>query len=361
MAAAPATVARPVSGVPRFQGLAAAMALTTGRLLTVDVAAATEEAIDNSIRLYAGGYFAEALQCALALLEPEPWRLDSSGRPMHRLEGLLPLLCWANEADCPAVGHEPARSARKLKRWAEEQCEGELAYLTMPDRLQDAPVGEGWDETLFAGLPDSKPVDGIYRDYGLFVADLELVLSARVRDKIGVPEPDLIPAFAKALLPFSTDGDIQEAQAAEQFHHLRLADVLEACRRGLRLPPAYGEERCWLLMAVLDLADGDTTAASRTVTRALRCGIDLERVLGLAYWPPMRDLLRTRALAPALGLTDSAVADYLKQFYSRTACMGQASPAGRLARGRTTPRCKGIASRARCNTLPCSGPSCLGG
>ena len=305
------------------------MALTTGRLLTADVAAATEEAIDNSIRLYAGGYFAEALQCALALLEPEPWRLDNSGHPMHRLEALLPLLCWANDADCPAVGHEPARSPRKLKRWAEEQCEGEITYLTMPDRLQDAAVGEGWNETLFAQLPDSPPVDGIYRDYGLFVADLELVLGARVRQKIPAPESDLIPAFAKALLPFSTDGDIREAEAAKRFHHQRLADVLEACRRRLRLPPAYGEERCWLLLAVLDLADRDTTAACRTVTRALACGIDLERVLGLAYWPPMHDLLRTRALAPALGLTDNAVAEYLEQFRSRSACIAQPSPPAR--------------------------------
>lgn len=305
------------------------MNLSTQHLLAPELSQAAAEALDNATLLYVGGYFAPALEIATALLGPGPWQINPHGSLTQRLKHLLPLLCWANRVACPAVGEEPARNNEQLALYVEEQCQHNLSIKTSADRLQQGKAGQDWNEAWFAALPVhlAATENGIYRNFGKFIGELEFVLKLRLREKLAIEAPDLFPDFLKPFLPmsFHTMQDIAVADHVQSFHHDRLADILEQCRPHINNGLCYQEENCWLLILMLDLADGDTRAAQRHAQRALAGGLKPDPLL--MFWPPMCDFLAGHPLAAPLGLSDAEVSAYLAAFHGRNATTLRPTPA----------------------------------
>lgn len=291
------------------------MTLSTIHLQSPELSPAAREALDNALRLYLGGYFAAAREIGQTLLQPGPWRLTAAGPALERLQILLPLACWADGLACPAVGREPARDAQTLSMHARECCDDALSMLVMCDRAQTHEAGAGWSLERLITLP-ARAANAPH-ERARFIGDLELVLKQRAREQLSVAQTDLLPEFLKEVLPAGFDAPIRMAPEAAELPHGFLASILGKLTTQRAAAPDIVEQRCWLLIAALDLQQGDGAAAARHLADAIAHGVEPASFFILLYWRPLHELLATHCLAPALGLTDLHVAAYLRQFRSR--------------------------------------------
>ena len=291
------------------------MTLSTVHLHSPESSPAGREALDNALRLYLGGYFAAAREIAQTMLQPGPWRLTAAGPTLERLEILLPLACWADGLACPAVGEEPARDAHTLSIHAQECCDDALSMLVMCDRAQTHDAGAGWSLDRLVTLP-ARAIDAPH-ERAQFIGDLELVLKQRAREALSVAQTDLLPEFLKEILPAGFDAPIRVAPETAALPHGLLASILSKLTAQRAGTPDIVEQRCWMLIAALDLQQGDSATAARHLADALAHGVELKAFFILLYWRPLHELLATHCLAPALGLTDERVSMYLREFRAR--------------------------------------------
>jgi hypothetical protein len=301
------------------------MTLSTVHLHSRDLSPAAREALDNALCLYLGGYFAAAREIAQTMLQAGPWHITAAGPTLERLEILLPLACWADGLGSPAVGEEPARDAHTLSIHAHECCDDALSMMVMCDRAQTHDAGAGWSLDRLVTLP-ARALDAPH-ERAQFIGDLELVLKQRAREVLSVAQTDLLPEFLKEILPAGFDAPIRVAPETAELPHGLLASILGKLEPRHHGVPDIVEQRCWLLIAALDLQQGDSAAASRHLAEAIAHGVEPASFFILLYWRPLHELLATHCLALALGLTDERVNAYLRQFRSRKSSVAAPPPA----------------------------------
>jgi len=296
------------------------MTLTNEFLLHPDIAKAASEAISNIERLRLAGYFRKAFELATALTSAGPWSCPAAGGNFQRAAHLLPMLALQCGEECPAVGEDPRRSPSELRSWAHGSQQDAFAFLLMADRIQKNPAGERWTKTWLEGLPYSlDDADEGRRQLGQFANDLLWVLKNRVRQRLNIEAPEMLPDIVLAHTPFRTSADISISPHTDQFDHTYLMDILERCLDKVGGDRAFDTKLCVTLAVVLDLAnDNEEAAIARLSRRPSRIDSLSEIDAPIRLWEPYGRLLKRRALAPALGINDMVVAKYAAAFFSRS-------------------------------------------
>lgn len=293
------------------------MPLTTCNLQDESAQKAAREALVNSKRLFLGGYLSEAMQVTGQLVGPGPWALSAHTDLADHLAWVHAMFCWANQADFPGFGAEPARKYAELKAHQEAGTDEYLDFLVMSDRVQNGEAGDNWSEEYFESVAQMVPQHGVYREYGKFVDELDIVLKQRLRTALDRSGHDLLAGLGIDLPPeYASGSDLRVADASQRYSTRKLADILARCVDQFPHGLDYMAKRCFIAAMILALSEDQADLALVQLKRAL-ADDDMDDVLQLAAWPPLFQLLGSGSLREHFELDDEAVATYLAAFASR--------------------------------------------
>ncbi|WP_376690226.1 DUF4253 domain-containing protein [Wenzhouxiangella sp. EGI_FJ10409] len=293
------------------------MSLTIRYLHDNSVRKAAREALENSKRLFLCGYFSEAMQVTDQMVGPGPWALDAHNDLAGHLAWVHSIFCWANRSDFPGFADEPARQFAQLKAEFEADLEDCLDFMVTSDRIQNGEAGHDWSEAYFAKVERMELEDGIYKDYGQFSAELDIVLKDRLRTALNRNGRDLLGGLGFALAADDSAGpDLRVAEASRNYSTRKLVDVLARCFNRFPHGLDYMAQRCFTAAMILALSEDQSELALEQL-RILMTDDDLGDLLQLVTWPPLFRLLGSGALRDHLELDDEAVATYLAAFAAR--------------------------------------------
>lgn len=273
--------------------------LATRHLLCRDIAVAAEEALANLTRLTLCGHHDAAWSIAVALLSPGPWRISSRSHLRYAVWWYLLWLERQLKRERPPLDEHNEDAQTALASFAPKAADSDFFKQIAPSLTEPGPGRTAWS-----------------------AADLEAILATVKPGETGIP-----------FIHFSRDATAALRQRAlhpsesEPHNHAAVADAIE---KGWRIahPKTYvlhAMDAGWSA-ADLELAEGRQKEAVARLGRLLgeasqrqfgerdRMHLTLER----AFEPPFVELLCSRVLAPAFGLTDEGVAAYLHGFSQRT-------------------------------------------
>ena len=294
------------------------MTLDQHHLHDRSTAKAAREALANAKQLFLSGYFKPALQITSRMTEPGPWEVQPHTDIGAQLAWTHSVFCWACESGFPGFGLEPAIPLSDLKTDLEANAQSQLQFLVMSDHFQRHAAGRDWDEVYFSKLVAMQPIEGVYRHYGEFSSELDVVLRQRLRNALDLDLPTLHELLGIEL-PDGEESmpDFLVADQADRHSTEFLIDVLGQCVDRYPHGLDYMARRCFIVAAALALVEQEFALAVARLERSL-AGEGPEDILALIAWPPLFELIRSGGLRPFHRLSNDEVERYLEAFHSRS-------------------------------------------
>lgn len=271
--------------------------LTTKHLFNPDTGKAAGEAHANMLWLILAGQLDAAWQIALALLSRGPWRVSPKNSLLYQAWRHFLWLGERLQRERPALDESNEMAQMALREFeASRQPKTEAPSLPgLLIGLSNEPARTAWSQAELDAILATVAPDNFGGAFNSFQHDAALVLKERVESRNPAP------------------GD-----------HAAIADTVE---QGARI--AFPKEIAVFAMkaawpaAALDLIAGHRDAAAARLARLLPGAnisgpeshhLELEWILH----PIFAELLDTRALALALGISGTGSAAYLEAFASRS-------------------------------------------
>lgn len=328
------------------------MPLAQNDLYNNDTAKAVNEVLENSISLYMGGYFNEAVAILQYIATDEAWNVASRGTFSHRIEQMWPLFHWAAGQPCARYGEYPAQSVEVLQSWQEDASEEALQWLvTVNAMVQTDEVGTRWHDGFVQTLSDEMPKGGSYMDTVSFVSkEVELILKMRLKKRLGIDDRmrDMFGGGALTVLmqtpgvsnlPTPIAGLLDQAEGVRESAYAAACDIktlesiffeavekmCDGIQRQQKLPVDEKQRLSGhllndvlMLFVAHYLLDDQPAQATALLAKAIAApSVQAPNHQNLFAWPPLKVYFATQALTSALQLDDQSVTAYVEAVKSR--------------------------------------------
>lgn len=291
--------------------------LSSRHLHHKNISKATVEALNNAHYLLLAAYIDEASQITTAMLSSGAWQVSEHTSFIDNVQRTHELLCWLQQKDCPAIADEAAKTYTKLQKEAENHWQDRLNDLLICNRLQIEPAGKNWSKAYFEQVKTLQDDGyGRYKDYGLFLDDLDWVTHCHLRQRIIQTESELTQYFS--------DGDINIAANALNYDIYELADMFADIDKDFRhkireQSIGYMEINIYTRVMLMGFLDNNQDDIIKQFQRLLLAEDLFDDVVMLYYFPPFRDLAANGEFAEFIGIGADSVRSYLSQFQQRKA------------------------------------------
>jgi len=283
---------------------------------------AASEVLSNINLLVIAGYVEEAHRLSCTMLESGPWEVNPHTGRIDYLQRTHQLLCWLLEKECPPIGGRQEASVKAFPDIAAGRWSSVLDMLVISDRLQIGEAGEGWCDVYFKSLEEMKTDNGIYKEYGKFINNVDWVLKTRLRRKIDHVVPNLFPEeFGRFETLYKTDEEIVVSPDSDSYDSHWLSDKVAECMDIFRKNEGfktigYMEERIFKMQLVIDIIDCDKSSTLEQMKR-LMLSESLSSFLEIGYWSEFKNKILAFDFRIITDLDDNIVTDYLSQFGKR--------------------------------------------